>query len=131
MATAVLALAVLPAVPLEWMRAAVVLAAVASSILGLAVCPLAARHFADPDPRQVVIDEVAGVCCALALVPAPLLHDQLLVVVLVAVACFRVFDIAKPWPVGWLERIPGPTSIMLDDMAAGLLAGLVTTALLS
>lgn len=113
------------------MRLTVGLIAVAVSLLGLAVCPLAARHFADHDPRQVVIDEVAGVWCALAMLPAALLHDQLLIAVVLAVAWFRVFDIAKPWPVGWLERVPGPASIMFDDLAAGILAGLVTTALLS
>ena len=36
---------------------------------------------------------------------------------------FRVFDIAKPWPISWLdENAKGGFGIMIDDVAAGLLA---------
>ncbi len=36
---------------------------------------------------------------------------------------FRLFDIAKPWPVGWLDRrLPGAWGVMMDDLAAGLMA---------
>ena len=39
---------------------------------------------------------------------------------------FRFFDIAKPWPVSWLEkRLSGAFGIMIDDMAAGLIAGIL------
>ncbi|PWG73661.1 phosphatidylglycerophosphatase A, partial [Enterococcus hirae] len=38
---------------------------------------------------------------------------------------FRAFDILKPWPVGVLDRhVGGGLGVMLDDLAAGLLAGL-------
>jgi phosphatidylglycerophosphatase A len=37
---------------------------------------------------------------------------------------FRIFDIAKPWPVRRLERLPGGLGIMIDDVAAALLAGI-------
>jgi phosphatidylglycerophosphatase A len=37
---------------------------------------------------------------------------------------FRVFDIAKPWPVHRLERIPGGLGIMIDDVAAALYAAI-------
>ena len=36
---------------------------------------------------------------------------------------FRLFDIAKPWPIGWLDkRVEGGLGIMIDDVVAGLLA---------
>jgi phosphatidylglycerophosphatase A len=38
---------------------------------------------------------------------------------------FRVFDIWKPWPVRRLEELPEGTGIMLDDVAAGVLAMVV------
>ena len=47
-----------------------------------------------------------------------------------AVLLFRVFDIAKPWPVGWFERLPGAVGIMADDLAAGAVAGILAAALL-
>ena len=35
---------------------------------------------------------------------------------------FRIFDIIKPWPVCACERALGGVGIMLDDIAAGILA---------
>jgi len=40
-----------------------------------------------------------------------------------AFVLFRIFDIAKPWPVSASEHwLPGGFGIMLDDIVAGLLA---------
>jgi phosphatidylglycerophosphatase A len=36
---------------------------------------------------------------------------------------FRVLDILKPWPISRLERYSGGLGIMLDDVAAGIVAG--------
>jgi phosphatidylglycerophosphatase A len=33
-----------------------------------------------------------------------------------------LFDIFKPWPIRRLEQLPNGTGIMLDDVAAGILA---------
>jgi phosphatidylglycerophosphatase A len=44
----------------------------------------------------------------------------------VGFALFRLFDIAKPFPVGWVDRhLHGGLGIMLDDVVAGLYALLV------
>lgn len=96
---------------------------------GVACAAAAARHFAVADPPDVVIDEVAGVWLALLVMPAQLLAQPLLAVA-AAFVLFRVFDIAKPWPVTWCEHLPGGWGIMADDLAAGLLAGCLATALL-
>jgi phosphatidylglycerophosphatase A len=43
---------------------------------------------------------------------------------------FRLFDILKPWPVGWADKsLGGATGIMLDDVLAGLWAALLLAAL--
>ena len=40
---------------------------------------------------------------------------------LVGVVLFRFFDIAKPWPIKWVdENIQGGFGIMMDDVIAGL-----------
>jgi len=40
-----------------------------------------------------------------------------------AFVLFRIFDIAKPWPVNASEHwLPGGFGIMLDDVVAGFLA---------
>jgi phosphatidylglycerophosphatase A len=103
---------------------------VAVTLLGLGTAPAAIRHFRSGDPGPVVIDEVAGTWLAIALVPASTLAVEPLAGVVLAVLLFRVFDIAKPWPVGWFERLPGAVGIMADDLAAGALAGILVTALL-
>jgi phosphatidylglycerophosphatase A len=38
---------------------------------------------------------------------------------------FRVFDIVKPPPVRWLERLPAGTGIVVDDLGAGIYGLLV------
>lgn len=44
---------------------------------------------------------------------------------------FRIFDIFKPWPIGWADRrCKGGFGVMLDDILAGLAAALVLTLLM-
>ena len=74
----------------------------------------------DPDPSKVVIDEVAGQLAAF-LILAPVEWWS----VLVAFLLFRLFDIVKPLGIRRLEAIPNGWGIMLDDLAAGLLAAVV------
>jgi phosphatidylglycerophosphatase A len=69
-----------------------------------------------PDPPQIVIDEIAGMWFAAIGLP-PALYD-----VAVAFLLFRLFDVVKPAPVPRLERLPGGFGIVADDVAAGLLA---------
>ncbi len=73
----------------------------------------------EPDPSWFVLDEVAGVLAALALVP----KEPGLVIL--AFLGFRVLDIWKPGPLRRLETLSRGWGILLDDLAAGLLAGLV------
>ena len=119
----------LAACPLQ-ARAGLLVGVVLATVAGLLCTPAACRHFARKDPGQVVIDEVAGVLAGLCLLPGHLLRDVPLAAVAVTVLLFRVFDIAKPFPVGSLEAVPGAVGIMADDLAAGLIAGLLAAALL-
>jgi phosphatidylglycerophosphatase A len=117
-------------VPSAWLQPLFLALAVTAGLAGLAVCPAAIRHFRCSDPPQVVIDEAAGTWLACALVPGSVLGGTPLLATAMIVGAFRVFDIAKPWPVGWLERLPGAWGIILDDLAAGLLAGVMSAAIL-
>ncbi|MCK8783558.1 phosphatidylglycerophosphatase A [Roseomonas sp. NAR14] len=76
-------------------------------------------HLADADPAWVVIDEAAGQMLALAALPA---HPTGFGIAL-AFLLFRLFDIAKPGPVGWADRLHGATGVILDDLVAGAIAG--------
>ena len=76
--------------------------------------PWAEAH-AGKDPGFYVIDEVIGYLITVAWVggPSPL-------ALVVAFVIFRFFDILKPPPVRWFERIPGGDGILLDDVVAGI-----------
>lgn len=90
----------------------------------------AGRRWGVVDHPAIVIDEVVGLWLAvlipLTLIPLPI--ELRWWVLLGALALFRIFDIAKPWPVSQLERtLPGGWGVVLDDLAAGAMAGLCLT----
>ncbi len=76
----------------------------------------------EPDPSKVVIDEVAGQLTAVLLLPVEWWS------MLAAFLLFRLFDVIKPLGIRRLEAIPNGWGIMLDDLAAGLLAAVVLNA---
>jgi phosphatidylglycerophosphatase A len=92
------------------------LAAVAATLIGIPAATIVARESGREDPGFVVIDEVAGQWIALIAVRPDWRHAVL------ALVLFRLFDIWKPWPIRRLEQLPEGTGIMLDDVAAGILA---------
>lgn len=79
------------------------------------------------DPSEVVADETAGVCIPLLLIPAAAEQDPAAVVVLLVASflLFRFFDILKIEPARSLQHLHGGWGILLDDLAAGLYAGVV------
>ena len=71
------------------------------------------------DPR-IVIDEIAGVLVAFALVPPSWLA------LVVGFCVFRILDIAKPPPISTADRqVKGGFGIVLDDVLAGIGTNLV------
>jgi phosphatidylglycerophosphatase A len=83
----------------------------------------------DPDPSEIVIDEVAGQWLALMPVVIGAAHAgsdllRLWPGWVAAFVLFRLFDIWKPGPIGWADRKGGATGVMLDDLIAGLFAGI-------
>jgi len=88
----------------------------AVTLIGIPAATRAARAAAKKDPGFVVIDEVAGQL--ISLIAIPLKWKSFLA----GFILFRVFDILKPPPLRQLERFPGGTGIVLDDVAAGIYA---------
>jgi phosphatidylglycerophosphatase A len=85
-------------------------------LLGIPAATIVARESGRRDPGFVVIDEVSGQWIALLFSPFDLRHA------LIALILFRLFDIAKPFPIRRIERLPAGWGIVLDDVAAGLYA---------
>lgn len=129
-AAAVVAMVVILLLPIALITPVLLASVALATVVGVVSSPAAIRHFASGDPGPVVIDEVAGTWLAIALVPAATLAVAPFTGVLVGLVLFRVFDIAKPWPVSWFERLPGAVGIMADDLAAGIVAGILAAALL-
>lgn len=103
------------------------LATLAVTVLGFWACARVCGP--GEDPSEVVIDEVAGMWIALLFpsfafwtrdfdgwMPYPGW--------LAAFLFFRLFDIWKPGPVGWADRRGDAAGVMLDDLIAGVLAGI-------
>ena len=110
-----IALALAP-LGLAWNLLAVVVATVA----GIWICGESARRLGVHDHPAIVWDEVAGMMIAMLAAPdawwgAP-----------AAFVLFRIFDIAKPWPIREIDHgMSGGAGIMLDDVLAGVFAALV------
>jgi phosphatidylglycerophosphatase A len=81
--------------------------------LGIPASGYAEKFFKKKDPNVCVIDEVAGQM--LCLIPLP----YSLSFYAAAFFIFRLFDIVKPFPIRWAEKINGGLGIMIDDLIAG------------
>lgn len=90
---------------------------------GTWVCGESARRLGLHDCPGIVFDELVGfLITAAPLLPAlHLARGPQWAWLLAAFAAFRLFDVAKPWPIRRLDRdVHGGFGIMLDDAVAGL-----------
>ena len=98
-------------------------------VLGLWATRMETAGKDNHDPSEIVIDEVVGMWIALlplASITASRGLDTLAMWPgwITAFALFRLFDITKPWLVGWADRRDDATGVMLDDVIAGVFAAL-------
>lgn len=97
---------------------------VLASIFGIWLCGRVAEDLGVHDHGGIVWDEMVGIWLTLILLPNSLMWWVL------GFILFRILDIVKPWPISWLDRrLSGGLGIMLDDMLAGVIAGLLLLAL--
>ncbi len=96
--------------------------AACTAVAAIAVAHLAERYHGR-DAHCIVVDEFVGmqvtfIGMAPALVPG-----------IVGFVLFRIFDIAKPFPAGRSQRLPGGLGVVADDVFAGAYARLALLAL--
>ena len=91
-------------------------------LVGVNASSIVSNKERDSDPSKVVIDEWVGMWIALLMIPNEWVWLG------IAFLLFRVFDIIKVYPANRFERLPGGWGIMMDDVVAGLYAGVVTQA---
>ena len=123
----------LAALPLAWVLHLIggfplmVLAAAAVFAEGIWATNVVTRGSDNHDPSEIVIDEVAGQLIALLPLSYSAWSMGLEILRLwpgwiAAFVLFRLFDITKPWLVGWADRRDDALGVMLDDVIAGVFA---------
>ena len=112
----------LAAVPIYWLVAdwslleysALILV---TAVLGIWICGAASRQLNVHDHPGIVWDEFVGYWITMWAVPVDWVW------ILAGFVVFRVFDIAKPWPINVLDKkVAGGFGIMIDDILAGIMA---------
>lgn len=87
-----------------------------ATLAGVWACQRTGRDLGVEDHGGMVWDEIVAMCWILTFVPATLLAQA------IAFGLFRLFDITKPGPVGYVERrVRGGLGVMLDDLVAAFL----------
>jgi phosphatidylglycerophosphatase A len=104
-----------------WMRspAAFVMLFIVLFVGGCLLAGAAEKYAGEHDSSRIVIDEIFGMIAALFLIPISWIW------ILLGFALFRLFDVLKPWPASYFDRMSGGAGVMLDDLAAGIYANLV------
>ncbi|MBD3285077.1 phosphatidylglycerophosphatase A [candidate division WOR-3 bacterium] len=119
-------LASLVALPLVWFLGThpLILASViiVISLLGVWGSFHAHRCGWEHDDKRITLDEFAGMLLALLWLPMPESIWGRLIIFALGFGIFRMLDILKPPPIKSIERLPGGWGVMLDDLAAGLIA---------
>jgi phosphatidylglycerophosphatase A len=114
----------LAALPLCWLLAQLGRpAALGATVLVIAaavwVAGAAERLLQRKDPGSIVIDEIAGMLVTFSGLPFTAFSAA------AGFVLFRILDIAKPFPIGWVEkRLSGGVGIVMDDLVAGVIANL-------
>jgi phosphatidylglycerophosphatase A len=118
---------------------------VLSSLLAVWICGEAEKILGVSDPGSVVLDEIVAMPLAyfgvellaarsagdwgLGLFDRPTSPVEptpgLLLLLAIGFGLFRLFDIWKPWPIRRLQYLPGGWGVVVDDLAAALVAGLI------
>ncbi|CAI8286586.1 MAG: Phosphatidylglycerophosphatase A [Chloroflexota bacterium] len=94
------------------------------TVLGVATAIVASNHVIPDktsDPKHIVIDEVLGMWVTCLFMPL----SSGIGWYILAFVLFRILDITKIPPINSLEKLHGGIGIVFDDLAAGVIGGLI------
>ncbi|MDY6943144.1 MAG: phosphatidylglycerophosphatase A [Pseudomonadota bacterium] len=95
-------------------------------LAGVVICARAEQTLNAHDPSCLVWDEIIGYLVTMLPVVFGWVSGSFFALAAAGFVLFRIFDIAKPWPVKMLDqRVLGGLGTMADDIAAGIYAALV------
>jgi phosphatidylglycerophosphatase A len=96
-----------------------VIAILFCSLIAYRIIQIGASHFANTDPREIILDEVIG--CLIAFYGLALQAS----VCISAFVLFRILDGTKWFGISYIEKkIPGAYGILCDDILAGLMVNI-------
>ena len=83
------------------------------------------KDYDDKDPKEVVIDEFVGQSIPICLYEIAHQHtkdlSEVLTFYFIMFIMFRIFDIAKPYPVSYYDKnFKNSFGVIMDDVCAGL-----------
>lgn len=86
-------------------------------VAGVPICAKTADDMNVHDHGSIVWDEIAGIAITFLWIPFSWKAA------VIGFVLFRLFDILKPWPIGFIDKyMSGGIGIMLDDIIAGAMA---------
>lgn len=87
--------------------------------VGVWLCERCSQSLGEHDHPGIVFDEWVGYFITMIAVPKSIW------LIALGFVLFRLFDVLKPWPIGELDkRVSGGFGIMIDDVIAGIFAGI-------
>jgi phosphatidylglycerophosphatase A len=113
--------------------------------LGIIASSYYIKNQYNQDPKEVVIDEVAGQLLTISLniyfinyyldpsffKQFSIIYIPIAIFITISFISFRLFDILKPWPICFFDQnIKGGLGIMLDDIIAAFMASAFCCSLL-
>jgi phosphatidylglycerophosphatase A len=120
----------LGAIPLFWVMSTMSPLGYMGATLVLVVLSILVAHFyeeirGEHDSPEFVFDEVVGFLVTMTWVPWGWKG------VVAGFVLFRLFDVAKPFPISWLDRrVPGGVGAVADDLLAGIFSNIILQILL-
>ncbi len=85
------------------------------AVAGIWICQTASDSAGHHDHGSIVWDEIVGYLIAMIAIPFSF------TAMVLGFVLFRLFDIAKPWPISLVDRkVEGGLGIMIDDVLAGV-----------
>lgn len=92
---------------------------------GCFICQKTSDDTHTHDSGHIVWDEFIGMWMTLFFIPSVSVFW-----IVIAFVAFRLFDMAKPWPIRWFDsKVPGGFGIMIDDVIAAIFSSAVVIGL--
>lgn len=96
------------------------IATLVAFLFGIFICNKVSQELGEHDYGGIVWDEIVGYLLTMFLAPPGIIW------MFIGFVLFRIFDIWKPQPIGWVDaRVQGGFGIMLDDVLAAVPAWII------